>query len=390
MFAIAPLALAADEISDAEEIDIPAVETKSAQLTYQQQRKVFQYRGYLVSELGFIPNPKSNSLTKGSGIGEANLAFTYRPLSSISLFSDTLASYFAPSANTQLIFAQAGLRIQPTETISLAFGRERNFRAPGLLINPSDIIHPSQNVPGQRMQRAGVWLARASYQTRPLTIDAMFLPYNNLTANGLPFETESKDFGGVGRLFLVTGIGDFGVTGGYFNQLWQLGTFYSSYLVRKLETHAELGISQSQRARALIGSRLDIGSSSSFTLEGYFNNRGLSKDEFEAGLKKTTTQSVSTQAFSGSATASFNLFPRRWYTIASVSSTDILNLFNLSLSEVLGLEDFSSLTFFRWDWLVSDQSTLALLLIAIHGPRDGQYGARPLDYRWGAEWRINF
>jgi len=375
-----------DEVAEVGE-STPAPESVPA-------RRWLEYRGYVVSELGWIPEPKYTSVDKATAIGELNLAASVSPREGTSMFVDLLGNATVPNAMGQAILAQGGVRTHLAESWSLALGKERNFRAPGMLVNPSDFIHPAQNVPGQRMQRSGVWLARASYQTRSLTMDALFLPFNDLDRYGLPSSLDAAEVGGAGRAFAVLGGGDLGVTAGYFDRAWQVGLSSATYLIKKLEAHAELGLRQADNPRALAGIRYDVGSSSSLTLEGYYNGRGYDSTGFAAYrtalLLSGAASSISSSMFSGSATSTFNIFNRQWYGILGYSTTELLNRFNLQASLVAGLEDVSALSLLRCDWLVSNQSTLGVFLIAMGGPSDGQYGLRPMDARLGFEWRVNF
>ena len=383
-------ALAAEPEEVAELKSVPLAEVSATE-----PATWYEYRGYLVSELGWLSQPRVVGLERGSAIGEANATAIVRPTSWLSLFGDGLWVGSLPGSASQAVLAQAGLRIQAAEEWSLALGRERNFRAPGMLVNPSDFLHPSQTVPGQRMQRAGVWLARASYQTLKFTADGLFLPFQDLDAGGIPLSAKAEDLGGAGRVYVSAWDTDLGLTAGYFGRTWQGGLSVSRYVLKGFEIHTELGYRSGSGGRALLGTRLDVGSSSSVTLEGYYNGWGYSSDSWDRvspGLLFAARKAAaaSSSSFSGSATSQLNLFHRQWYLIGGYSASDLWKIFNASFSAVLSAEDYSGLSVFRWEWMVSGRSTLSLLALGLWGRDDGQYGARPIDSRLGIEWRLNF
>lgn len=355
----------------------------------------FNYRGYLVAELGWLTEPKVPGVQRTSAIGEGNLSATLTPWSGATLFADGLLVATMPQNTLQPVLAQGGLRLQPEgSALSFALGRERNFRAPGLLVNPSDFVHPAQTVPGQRMQRAGVWLTRASYQTQKFTVDAFFLPFRALDSGGIPSSVAAEDLGGVGRAYVsLLGV-DVGLTAGYFDRAWQAGLSTSRYIAKALEMHTEWGYRSAAGARALLGARIDVGSTGSLTAEGYFNGQGLSHDSWAAQgpaliAAGRAAAASGSSALSGSATSQLNLFPRQWYAIVGYSASELWQLFNASATAVMSLEDASGLAVLRWEWLVSGRTSLALLGLGLWGGDAAQYGARPIDGRFALEWRIN-
>lgn len=359
-------------------------------------RHVFDYRGYVVSELGYLSPPRYSGMDRSNAIGEGNLVLTWSPALWFSAFGDGLIVAQIPASTAQGVVAQLGLRFKPADQWSITVGRERNFRAPGMLVNPSDFLHPAQTVPGQRMQRAGIWSVRGSYTLQTFNIDALFLPFRDLDAGGIPLSVATEDLGFALRSFGSIAGFDLGLSSGFSDRAWQIGTSVSRYVIKRVELHAEAGYRAASGGRALVGTRIDVGSTGALTAEGYFNGTGMGSDQWTLmsplilAQARLAASTASSSALSGAATSQLNLFPRQWYAIASYTVSDILNIFNASFSTVLSLEDLSGLGIARWEWLVSGRSTLALLVLGLWGSDSGQYGARSVDGRAGLEWRTSF
>ena len=112
------------------------------------ENKKFEYSGHLLSELSYSPKVKLPGITSGQGFGEASLRFSWKPHSKVSLFFDSEESYTTSISSFNYKLNQGGVRVQPSEKLEIALGKERQVKAPGIFVNPSDFINSSKTIPG--------------------------------------------------------------------------------------------------------------------------------------------------------------------------------------------------------------------------------------------------
>lgn len=254
---------------------------------------------------------------------------------------------------------QGGLRYRPIDSLLLVVGKERNRRAPGLIVSPSDFIHSSQNLPGLREERSGVWLARAAWQGSEQSFDLMALPVTQENSQGLVADGNEYK-GTVARYFgRLESAWDLGVDYGQFQEHSQAGFFLQTMLAKVWKIYAEAGYhSQAEAHSTLLGGSYEGSSDWSLRLEWY------QQDE-----KWLPT---------------FALLKEQSYLIVSMSVIELWDRFNLTptLLQSIGPHDHRA-GIFRGEWLVDPRHVAGLSFLSLSPER-------PLAWQASLDWKINF
>lgn len=146
------------------------------------ESREWQARGYGLARANWAKMPPWNQVARSIPDFEASAVATWKPHPNLTLFGDGRATYVESAKKSDKFLDQAGVRFRPHDNVTLAVGKERNRRAPGLFISPSDFLHSRQALPGLEEDRSGIKLVRASYQSENITSDALLLEDNDYAA----------------------------------------------------------------------------------------------------------------------------------------------------------------------------------------------------------------
>jgi hypothetical protein len=233
------------------------------------------------------------------------------------------------------------------DQLIFVFGKERNRRSPGLILSPSDFLHTSQNLPGTREEREGVWQMRAGVQVDQFSLDLVHLPVKEVSASGMPKDGASQARGSLLRFFgrLPGGV-DLGVDVGRDNGSLKKGAFVQTIVLDVLKPYVEWGYDGATRSdSSLVG----------------VSYEGLPDAAIRGEIYQ---QSALWQNISP-------LFKDQSYGILSVSVAEWLNRFNLTESLIRSLQTNSYANILRAEWLLSSRNVVgARLQYAVQGPTE--------------------
>ncbi len=226
------------------------------------------------------------------------------------------------------VLDQGGIRLYPDEHLVIALGKERNRRAPGLLISPSDFINPPENLPGTRPQRAGVWLIRASYQSQSQAVDFFILPVDHTNTYGFPTH-DPQLWGSALRYSHFFAKADFSLSVGQLAKTKVYGASLQGFVAKVWKLYGESGGSESSSSQShLLGLGFEGSDTFSLRAELYRNNRGL------------------------------GLIPGKTLGLLSGSFAESTKLYTLSLTLAQNLETYQHLSFSRIEWLASSHQVV--------------------------------
>jgi hypothetical protein len=217
--------------------------------------------------------PRQDSYQEMGPQGELAFSIDITASSKLTYFLDqrTAVEKEGRSAESVRVFwEQGGWRYRPVDSVVLVVGKERNRRAPGLIVSPSDFIHSNQNLPGLREERSGVWLARAAWQGKDQSFDLMALPVAVENNQGLMAD-ENEYKGTVARYFGRLGSGwDLGVDYGQFREHSRAGFFLQTLMADVWKVYAEAGFDgQTEAHSTLLGGSYEGSSDWSLRAEWY-------------------------------------------------------------------------------------------------------------------------
>jgi hypothetical protein len=275
----------------------------------------------------------------------------------LAVFTEGRGLYDDESEHTYGIFDQGGLRYRPTDELVVALGKERNRRAPGMIVSPSDFIHSNAAVPGLREERGGVWLGRLSWQTQVQSADLIALPVARQRESGLP-AADNEYAGTAARYFrrLPAGI-DLGLDVGQLDDDMKAGAFLQAIAAQIWKVYAETGYDEATESSShLAGIGYEGSGTYSLRVEWY------GRDE--------------------SWVPPSPLVADRSYVIASAAAAELLDRFNLTDTVVRSLDSESHFNVARAEWLVSDRQVAGAALIHLEPA---------LPFRWQliADWKLS-
>ncbi|MBK8205088.1 MAG: hypothetical protein IPK68_23285 [Bdellovibrionales bacterium] len=288
-----------------------------------------------------------------------------------------------------------GFRSRLSDSVQIFAGKERNRRSPGLIVSPSDFIYSNTNLPGQREDRKGVWLARVSYQQINHSFDVIALPVQYETSEGMPESRQDRADGAVRGLKQFDHL-DISFMMGRYLGIRRAGISAQSLLKDKYKFYLDLGTQEQSKLynnktrsnpiQTLVGVGFEGSEDYNVRLEYYENGQGLKSDEFSQMMQAFALFPT----LATSATARQNPFLRQKYLIASLSVPEIHDRYNLTLSAIKSLEDDSGLWVSRFEYIASDKLLMGLSLNQVQGGTGSQYQYRNYEQQTTLDWKYSF
>lgn len=336
-----------------------------------------KFRGYLRLQ-GTRTQTRQATIDSGA---DTEIVVSYLEKSNPSPFLDGRVSIESRARTTGGKLDQAGLRTQLTESWSLAIGKERNRRSPGLIISPSDFIHSRQNLPGTPEERAGVWLARISHMVANRGIEFVALPFRYEKDNGIPDVERSsvhldaeRPAGFVVRSFARTAGFDFAIDAATLLDHFVAGANIQRVSSGGWKSYVEAGWKSDTRTPDfLAGAGYEASSDWTGRVEFYHHGSGLDRD----GIRHMTSPPTS-------------IFPRRDYVIANITFPDLYDRFNLIETWIRGIEDRGWINLTRAEWIAGGAHVAGFTLMHISRNPHTQFERRPFDWQAEADWKISF
>lgn len=310
---------------------------------------------------------------------------------------DVIGNYDSKNGKADSFLNQIGLRSRLGDSVQYFIGKERNRRSPGLIVSPSDFISSSANLPGQREDRKGVWLARASYQQITHSFDLIALPVQSETSEGIPTAQQDRIEGAVRGLKQFSNL-DVSFMAGRYLGIPRAGMSAQTLLENKYKFYLELGTQEESKlqnnatraypVQTLFGAGYDGIEDFTVRLEFYENGQGLNPDEFSQVMR--TFAMFPALAPSGS--LSRTPFLRQKYLITSMSWMEIFDKYSLTFSVIKSLEDDSILGVARFEYIVSDRVLIGAMLNQVGGGGGGasQYQYRNYDSQTTVDLKYSF
>ncbi len=310
-------------------------------------------RGYAFSAARLTKIPAA-SARRGAGPDlELGLAFKGKPVDPVDVFAEGRGLHANAQGRPTAALDQAGVRVRPAPDWTLALGKERNRRAPGLILSPSDVLYSRQNLPGQREDRAGVWLARASWQTEAASADLIALPVDAERANGMPAAAAGLR-GYAARGFWRTGAVDLTLDAGRVDGDPALGASAQTFVAGVWKVYGETG--RSHRATShLVGA-------------GY------------EGSDIVTAHAELYRAGAGAATPLPGLSAAKTYAILSVTALELRTWLNLTGTAIKSLEDRAAVGLARAEALVGHRHAVGATLLE----------AESRGWQASIDWKVSF
>lgn len=308
---------------------------------------------------------------------------------------DAVGNYDNKNRDFDYLLNQVGFRSRLSESVQYFVGKERNRRSPGLIVSPSDFIYSNTNLPGQREDRKGVWLARVSYQQINHSFDVIALPVQHETSEGMPESRQDSTDGAVRGLKQFNNL-DISFMVGRYLGIRRAGMSAQTLLENKYKFYLELGTQEESKLynntrrsnpiQTLLGVGFEGSEDFSVRLEYYENAQGLNSDEFSQMMRTFALF----PAMAVSRTGPLNPFLRQKYLIASLSVPEIHDRYNLTLSAIKSLEDDSSLGIFRFEYIASDKLLMGVSLSQVQGGIGSQYQYRNYDRQTTVDLKYSF
>jgi hypothetical protein len=383
LFLIAATARAAEDIEEAQ-----GLEDEPAAVASQVRDENFRHRSYLLGE-GLSQKRGSQGINDYAQF-EASLGLNY-DAGSLKFFFDGVADHQTPNQNTAFL-NQIGLRYQPSDAFSFAVGKERNRRSPGIIVSPSDFIFSQNSLPGQREDRRGVWLGRASYQVAKTSYDLFLLPVASLDTGGWP--TRQSQYSGTAvRAFQQYDNLDVSVMAGNIDSVFKAGVALQGFVSKVWKTYYEIGYAakylsalgqeSQQVTQHLVG--LSYEGSEDYSVKGelYFNGQGFNAAEFES-FKVIAAGSAPTSLSVSS------LFIRKQYGLVTFSALEIKNHYNFFISLIKSFDDQGFVSLLRAERLMSDHLVIGAGGLFINGGQNSQYFLATFDQQYSVDVKYTF
>lgn len=337
------LSMAANAASDERELD-EAVPLEAPVATAPEPAaaldQTYRYRGYALAEWSNLIPDATALKTRDQSLAEANGSGSMALRSGVQLFGDVTGTYHFRAESGNILLNQAGVRYG-TGAWELLLGKERARKSPGMVVSPSDFLFPNDSLPGMREQRAGAWMARASWQVPGHSVDAIYL--HNLAVNdqGMPDDDQTRR-GAALRYFRQSSAFDAGVNYAAIEGEHAAGGWAQTYLLKTTKVYLDAAYLESDRilnqtvrdvTKVLVGASYEGYSDGLFRLEVMANNRGL---EGVVGIVPGTTDASGVLN---------SVFYRGWYGIASVQFSDLWKESVFTLNHIRALE------YSEWVWM---------------------------------------
>jgi hypothetical protein len=323
--------------------------------------------------------------TKNQGPnGEISLNMTSDWQSPWSLFVDGRASSSTSEDDRKNLthLNQGGLRFRPQQFNSfvLAVGKERNRRAPGLTISPSDFVHTSQSVPGMAEEREGVWLVRSSLQQEKISVDAIALLSDGQRENGLP-ESDTRKRGGLVRTFARLPLGlDLGLDIGQVDKKDRAGAFVQGYVAGAWKLYAETGLSRTSDRNASASATANAPSK-----QTSLDNTTARSSLLGLGYEGFDKISLRTEYYQKN-DAWQNTLPVLSDNSVFLASAQIMELqdrFNCNWSILRSLAHDNEAHIARLEWLATPQQVAGMSWIRL-------IPAHPVQSQMSVDWKYSF
>lgn len=369
-----------DELTEAKGLE----PEKTSQKTVQKGSSPWNIRGYGLLDWR-TRKGRSGQRTYAPN-GEFSLALSSNWPNSTQVFAEGRVFYLQEGEKTSGILDQAGLRWRPAEHWVLALGKERNRRAPGLIISPSDFIHPHQSAPGLPEDRSGVWLTRLSWETEQQSLDLVFLPVSRITDSGLPDE-RSQYLGTVARWFGRFSGYDLTLDAGTMDDAWKSGASVQTFFFKTWKTYVEAGYDdERERGSALFG--VSYEGSDDFGIRGEVYHNADSVQQSPRVLPSSADAANAVTV--APAEAANSLFLRNDYFIGNISLIEYRDRFNVKETWIKSLQDAGYVNILSLEYIVGDRNLASLTWIRISGDESTQYALRPFDWQALASWKYSF
>ncbi len=272
---------------------------------------------------------------------EASTSVDYHLAQRTDFFVDGLVTFHDSNDETRLFINQAGLRQRWADNYSIAFGKERSRRSPGIFISPSDLIFTQSQLPGQREDRRGVWSLRASFQKMKSSYDLFLLPVDKMNPQGFP-DKKAKYAGTVLRTFHQFEELDMSASFGEFNGILRAGLSAQTIFRNTWKHYYEFGYSHKQNridgsekknlSQQLLGTSYEGSNDYSVKLEYFYNGFGLNPAEFD-----TLKQKILALPVLSNVELLSTPFIRQHFTILTASAPDIFDRYNLITAVIKSL-----------------------------------------------------
>lgn len=325
------------DLDEAVPLDVPVVAAPAATSSLD---RPYRYRGYALAEWSNLIPDAPALKTRDQSLTEANASGSMAFDNGLQVFGDLTGTYHFRDELGNVLLNQAGVRYT-SRSWELLLGKERARKSPGMVVSPSDFLFPNDSLPGMREQRAGVWMARASWQVPGHSADAIYL--HNLVVNdqGFPDDDQTRR-GAVLRYFRQSSAFDVGMNYAVIDGEHAAGGWAQTYIMKTTKLYLDAAYRESEQilnqsprdvTKVLVGANYEGYSDGLFRLEVLANNRGL--DGAVAVLPATTN------AFG----ALDSVFYRRWYGIASVQFSDLWKESVFTLNHIRAFE------YSEWIWM---------------------------------------
>lgn len=300
-----------------------------------------RWRGHGLVDWRFRQSPRQGDTEEDGPNAELGATLDAALPAALSVFLEGRALYEAEveagDGHVAGTLDQGGVRWRPQDRLSLALGKERSRRSPGLMVSPADFLHTAQNAPGLREERGGVWLARASWQTERQTVDVL----------ALDGEIEPDEAGGVVlRYFRRLGSGwDLGLDVGTLDDEPKAGAFAQTIAWQVWKIYVEAGYDGATETRSqLAGVGYEGSSDYALRAEWYGRDRETTRRP-GGGLDMST------------------LFYGRSYAIFSASLLELRDRFTFTETFVKSLGDGTYGNLFRLAALIGDRHVAGATLV---------------------------
>lgn len=308
---------------------------------------------------------------------------------------DAVGNYDRKSNSSNSFLNQMGFRSQFSEKLQYFIGKERNRRSPGLIISPSDFIYSNTNLPGQREDRQGVWLARTSYQQINFSLDLLLLPVENETSSGLPDSHQTRTDAAL-RVLKQWEILDMSIMVGRYLGVNRVGVSAQTLWDNKYKMYLEFGSAaesklynnskKSNTIQTLVGIGFEGSEDFNARLEYYHNGQGLNSEEFSQRQQYLNLS----PPLAANANSSKNLFLRQQYLITSLTFPELYKKYNLTFSAIKSLEDDSIIGVFRFEYIVTDKILTGISFKHLQGGVDSQLQYREFNTQTTVDLKYSF